>query len=76
MAILPLSLVGGSEILQGIKLTKGKLGLSLGAPYKVSADMIENYAKEGIEIMRNIANLPNTKKVHLDDAVQAGKKHG
>jgi sulfur relay (sulfurtransferase) DsrC/TusE family protein/1-acyl-sn-glycerol-3-phosphate acyltransferase len=74
--ILPLSLVGGSEILQGIKLTKGKLGLSLGAPYKVSADMIENYAKEGIEIMRNIANLPNTKKVHLDDAVQAGKKHG
>jgi hypothetical protein len=24
--------------------------------------------------MRNIANLPNTKKVHLSDAVQAGEK--
>jgi hypothetical protein len=73
--ILPLSLVGGSNILQGIKLTKGKLGLSLGAPYEVNAEMIENYAEEGIEIMRNIANLPNTKKVHLNDAVQAGNKH-
>ena len=73
--ILPLSLVGGSDILQGIKLTKGKLGLSLGAPYEVNAEMIENYAEEGIEIMRNIANLPNTKKVHLNDAVQAGNKH-
>jgi hypothetical protein len=37
--------------------------------------MIENYAEEGIEVMRNIANLPNTKKVHLSDAVQAGKKN-
>lgn len=73
--ILPLSLVGGSEILQGIKLTKGKLGLSLGAPYEVTADMIDNFAVEGIEVMRNIANLPNTKTVHLNDAVQAGEKH-
>jgi hypothetical protein len=73
--ILPLSLVGGSDILQGIKLTKGKLGLSLGEPYEVSAEMIENYLEEGVEIMRNIANLPNTKKVHLSDAVQAGKKN-
>jgi hypothetical protein len=73
--ILPLSLVGGSDILQGIKLTKGKLGLSLGEPYKVSAEMIENYLEEGVEVMRNIANLPNTKKVHLSDAVQAGKKN-
>jgi sulfur relay (sulfurtransferase) DsrC/TusE family protein len=73
--ILPLSLVGGSDILQGIRLTKGKLGLSLGEPYEVSAEMIENYAEEGIEVMRNIANLPNTKKVHLSDAVQAGKKN-
>ncbi|MGK0248086.1 MAG: hypothetical protein ACI910_000814 [Oleispira sp.] len=73
--ILPLSLVGGSDILQGIKLTKGKLGLSLGEPYKVSAEMIENYLEEGVEVMRNIANLPNTKKVQLSDAVQAGKKN-
>jgi hypothetical protein len=72
--ILPLSLVGGSDILQGIKLTKGKLGLSLGSPYEVTAHMIEDYAVEGVEVMRKIANLPNTKKVHLSDAVQAGEK--
>ncbi len=74
--ILPLSLVGGSEILKGMKLTKGKLGLSLGSPYEVSKDMIDDYAVEGVEVMRNIANLPNTKKVHLSDAVQAGEKRG
>jgi len=74
--ILPLSLVGGSEILQGMKLTKGKLGLSLGSPYEVSKDMIDDFAVEGVEIMRNIANLPNTKKVHLSDVVQAGEKRG
>lgn len=73
--ILPLSLVGGSEILQGMKLKKGKLGLSLGTPYEVTAEMVDNYEVEGIEVMRNIANLPNTKKVHLNDAVQAGEKH-
>ncbi|GEM_PF-1412687 len=73
--ILPLSLVGGSDIMQGISLKQGKLGLSLGSPYEVSAKMIENFAVEGIEIMRRIASLPNTKKVHLNDAVQAGEKY-
>jgi hypothetical protein len=74
--ILPLSLVGGSEIMQGMKLIKGKLGLSLGSPYEVTEGMIDNFAVEGIEVMRNIANLPNIKKVHLSDAVQAGEKRG
>lgn len=73
--ILPLSLVGGSDIIQGMKLIKGKLGLSLGAPYEVTAEMIENYDTEGVEVMRNIANLPNIKNVQLNDAVQAGKKY-
>jgi hypothetical protein len=72
--ILPISLVGGSDIIKGMKLLKDKLGLSLGAPYEVTAEMIEQYEVEGIEVMRNIANLPNIKKVQLSDAVQAGKK--
>ena len=63
--ILPLSLVGGSDILEGMKFTKGKLGLSVGKPYEVSDGMVENFSTEGINIMRNIANLPNIKKVHL-----------
>ncbi|MEH6448709.1 MAG: hypothetical protein V7765_08565 [Oleispira sp.] len=73
--ILPLSLVGGSDIMQGMKLIKGKLGLSLGSPYEVSEAMINNYAEEGIEVMRNVANLPNIKTVHLSNTVQAGNKH-
>ena len=72
--ILPLSLVGGSDIIKGMKLHKGKLGLALGSPYEVTAEMIENYEVEGVEVMRNIANLANIKKVQLSDAVQAGEK--
>jgi len=73
--ILPLSLVGGSQIMQGMTLKKGKLGLALGSPYEVTAELIDNYAVEGAEVMRNIASLPNTKKVQLNDAVQAGEKY-
>lgn len=73
--IMPLSLVGGSDILQGVKLKQGKLGLSLGTPYEVTADMIDNFAIEGVEVMRNIANLTNIKNVRLNDSVQAGEKY-
>ena len=72
--VLPLSLVGGSDIVQGMKLIKGKLGLALAEPFEVTAEMIENFDTEGIELMRRIADLPNIKKVHLSDAVQAGEK--
>lgn len=72
--ILPLSLVGGSDILDGIKLKKGKLGLSLGKPYEVTREMIDRYETEGVEVMRNIASLTNLKKVHFDEAIQAGGK--
>lgn len=72
--VLPLSLVGGSDIVQGMKLIKGKLGLALAEPFEVDSTMIENFNHEGIELMRRIANLPNIKKVHLNDAVQAGEK--
>ena len=64
----------GSDIIKGMKLHKGKLGLALGSPYEVTAEMIENYEVEGVEVMRNIANLANIKKVQLSDAVQAGEK--
>lgn len=73
--ILPLSLVGGSDIMQGVKLKQGKLGLSLGTPYEVSAAMIDDFAVEGVEVMRNIANLTNIKQVRLSDSVQAGEKY-
>lgn len=72
--ILPLSVVGGSEILQGAKLKKGKLGMALGSPYIVTEGMIDNFAVEGVEIMKNIANLTNLKKVHFNESVQAGEK--
>lgn len=73
--ILPLSLVGGSEILQGVKLTKGTLGLALGAPYEVNAEMIDNFAIEGVDVMRKIASLANIKNVHLNESVQAGEPY-
>lgn len=72
--ILPLSLVGGSDILDGIKLKKGKLGMSLGKPYEVTPEMIDSYETEGLKVMRNIAGLTNLKKVHFDESIQAGGK--
>jgi hypothetical protein len=61
--------------MQGVKLKQGKLGLSLGTPYEVSAAMIDNFAVEGVEVMRNIAHLTNIKQVRLNDSVQAGEKY-
>ncbi len=72
--ILPISLVGGADLANGWHLRAGNLGLSVGKPYEVSAQMIENYAEEGLNVMRTIANLKNIKKVTFDEKVQAGEK--
>lgn len=70
--ILPLSLTGGADILKGIKLIPGELGLALAEPFYVDEEMIENYAEHGVGLMQQIADLKNTKKVYLDSAVQGG----
>jgi hypothetical protein len=72
--ILPINLVGGSDITTGWRLSPANLGLSVGEPINVSAEMIENYAVEGLNIMRKIAALPNIKQVYFDENIQAGKK--
>jgi len=72
--ILPVNLVGGSDITNGWKLSPAMLGLSVAKPYNVTAEMIENYETEGINVMRTIAALPNIKNVHFDEGVQAGEK--
>jgi len=72
--ILPINLVGGSDITTGWRLSPATLGLSVGEPVHVSAEMIENYAVEGINIMKKIAALPNIKQVHFNEDIQAGKK--
>ena len=72
--ILPINLVGGSDITNGWRLSPATLGLSVATPYEVSAQMIENYEIEGLKVMRTIAALPNIKNVHFDEDIQAGKK--
>lgn len=72
--ILPINLVGGSDITNGWRLSPATLGVSVGTPYEVSAQMIENYEVEGLKVMRTIAALPNIKNVHFDEDIQAGKK--
>ena len=72
--ILPVNLTGGSEALQGIRLCSATCGFSTGQPYEVSAEMIDNYKQEGVNVMRQVAALPNIKKVYFDEAIQAGKK--
>ena len=72
--ILPVNLVGGSDITNGWRLSPATLGLSVGEPYKVTAEMIQNYQTEGLNVMRKIAALPNIKDVYFDESIQAGKK--
>ena len=72
--ILPISLVGGSDIGNSWRLNPASIGLSVGEPYKVDAGMIQDYQTEGINVMRKIASLPNIKKVYFDESIQAGKK--
>ncbi len=72
--ILPVNLVGGSDITNGWRLSPATLGLSVGKPYQVDAEMIENYEIEGLEVMKTIAALPNIKKVHFSSDVQAGSR--
>ncbi|UZE96919.1 lysophospholipid acyltransferase family protein [Alkalimarinus alittae] len=72
--ILPINIVGGSDITNGWKLSPATLGVSVAKPYKVTAQMIENYETEGLNVMRTIAALPNIKNVHFDEDVQSRKR--
>jgi len=72
--VLPISLVGGSDIGNSWRLKPANIGLSVGQPIEVDTQMIENYQTEGLNIMRGIAALPNIKQVHFDEAIQAGSK--
>jgi len=72
--ILPVNLVGGSDITNGWKLSPATLGLSVAKPYQVTDEMIDNFEIEGINVMRTIASLPNIKNVYFDAEIQARTK--
>lgn len=72
--ILPLSLVGGSDITKGLLLSVANLGLSVGEPIEVTEAFIERYSEEGIKVMKIIASLPNIKKVYFDSDIQKRPK--
>ncbi len=71
--IAPINLVGGSDITRGWHLRSAKLGISMGKPIKVTADIIKDYEKEGINVMRKIAHLPNIKEVRFKEEIQYKK---
>ena len=66
--IAPVSLVGGADLTRGWRLRRARLGFSLGEPFEVTADMIENYEEAGLSVMHTIAALPNLKKVVFNQA--------
>lgn len=72
--ILPVNLVGGSDITNGWKLSPATLGLSVAKPYEVTSEMIDNFEIEGVNVMRTIASLPNIKNVYFDEEIQARTK--
>ncbi len=68
--IAPVNLVGGSDFTRGWHLSSAVLGISMGEPFEVSRQMIDNYEDEGIRVMKVIAALPNIKEVRFKDEVQ------
>ncbi|ACN14693.1 hypothetical protein HRM2_15840 [Desulforapulum autotrophicum HRM2] len=68
--IASINLVGGSELTRGWHLRSATLGVSMGDPIEVTAEMIKNYEEEGIKVMRNIAQLPNIKDVRFKEEIQ------
>lgn len=68
--IAPVNLVGGSDFTNGWHLSSAVLGISMGKPFEVTSEMIDNYEEEGLKVMRNIADLPNVKKVYFKDEIQ------
>lgn len=72
--ILPVNLVGGSDITKGLLLSVADMGLSVAEPFVVTREMIQNYQEEGLNVMRTIAALPNIKKVYFDEEIQARTK--
>ncbi len=71
--ILPVNLVGGSDITNGWRLSPAELGLSVASPYEVNAEMISNFETEGLNVMRKIADLENIKRVTFDESIQSRK---
>ena len=74
--ILPLNLVGGSDITKGWFLSVATMGLSVAEPFEVSQAMIDNYEIEGVNVMKKIASLPNIKRVFFDDDIQSRRGLG
>ncbi len=71
--IAPVSLVGGSDLARGWRLRSARLGISLGDPIEVTAQVLDNYEEEGIRVMRDIARLPNIKPVRFKEEIQFKK---
>ncbi|NOY68127.1 MAG: hypothetical protein GXP53_01350 [Deltaproteobacteria bacterium] len=64
--IVPVNLVGGSDLTRGWKLHKATLGLCIDEPMEVTEETIENYEFYGLDVMRKIADLPNLKEVRFN----------
>jgi len=70
--IAPINLVGGSDLTNGWRLRKATLGISIDEPFEVTADMIENFRTEGLQVMQKIAALPNIKAVRFNQEPEEG----
>jgi len=72
--IAPINLVGGSDLTRGWRLRPATLGISMGDPYKVTAEMLKNFEESGLDVMKKIAALPNIKDVKFKKEIQFAKK--
>lgn len=68
--IAPISVVGGSDVTNGWRLRKARFGISMAEPYEVTARMMKNPEEAGLNLVKQIASLPNIKKVKFKEEIQ------
>lgn len=73
--MVPLSLVGGSDALQGIRFRHARFGLSVGDVIDVNQETITNSDLIGVEVMKKVAALPNIKQVCFSEEIQFAERH-
>lgn len=74
--IAPISVVGGSDIMKGWRLKPATLGISVGEPFEVKSSMLENAEETGYRLMKQIASLPNIKRVLMKNQIQFKNRSG
>lgn len=71
--LVPLSLVGGSDALQGIRFRHARFGLNVGESIQITQETLTHSEWMAVHVMKKVAALPNIKNVYFSEEIQFAK---